>query len=240
LACIIKIERDKHLENTEQSREDWAIVYDQDFVLKTPIFHNLETGDKYCDIWGGIAYPSVSLSGCIIVIGVILQDDQPVFKILEAVEEKEIFELFRKLIKLRVKYGFGMDARLLPWWIGEPDKFQPLVSRLTQKLEEELGEGRGIYIKPPVDFGEKYSFPLYIRQLFRSRDLKLRDPVYLELNGFQNISSYAQAIQSEDAEKGNYEDFPMVGLLGGMMHTLLTQMPWMEDSQAGQAFHLED
>ncbi len=240
MECVIRVEQDHHMEHTEQARKDWATVYGQDFTLKNPVFWNMEAAERYSDIIGGIAYPSVSSAGIVIVIGIVMVNGLPVFKILEAAEEKEVFALFQILLRLRVKYGFGKDSRILPWWIGDPDRFQPLVSRTSVKLEEKHGEGQGIYIKPPVDFGEKHSFPLYIRQLFRARNPQLRSPVYLDVNGHQNLSSYAQAIRQEDAENGKYEDFPVVGLLGGMVHTILTQRPWLETTQGGSAFNLED
>jgi hypothetical protein len=240
MKCIIKVEQAKHMANTRQAREDFAVIYGQDTMLRNPVFWDMEAAERYCDIVGGIAYPSVSAPGVVIVIGIVLSKGLPIFKVLEAAEESEVFALFQTLLQLRMIYGFGKDARILPMWIGDPDKFQPLVSRTSVKLEEKHGEGQGLYIKPPVDFGEKHSFPLYIRQLFRSRNLQLRNPAWLDLNGHQNISTYAQAIRQSDAENGKYDDFPMVGLLGGMMHTILTQRPWLETTKAGQAFNLED
>lgn len=230
---IIKVEKPEHIKGTYQARIDFAHVTGIEITLKPAIFLNVETKEYFCNIVGGIAYPTAMMPGCVIIIGV--QNDPEVkYKVLDAIEDKNVFTLIKKVIRYREKYGFGLDSRLLPWWYGDQLKFQTLIVKASIALERKLGINQGLYIKDLVDLREKHSFPLYVRQLqFTLKEKRLVKPTN------DVIVRHGQAFQFEDAEKGKTENFPAVGLLGGMVHSLQIEQPWLQDVTQGKAFNIE-
>lgn len=219
---IIAIEANSHIKNTRGAREDWATVTGNELVLKPAVFRHTETGDSYCNIVGGIAYPTAEKPGIVLVSGI--QNDPDVkFIILETYEDANVFKLIEKAVNLRGKYGFGLDSRILPSWYGDQEKFQTLILKCSESLEKIHGSTSGLYIKDMVDMRERHSFPLYVRQIFDT--LKTQR---LDINGDIVLTGHLQGFQRQDAEKGKTEDFPAVGLLGGIVHSLQIQQPWLE------------
>ena len=203
-------------------------------MLKPATFLHKEQEEYYCGFVGGIAYPTAEKPGIVIVIG--LQNDQAVkFKVLDAWENSNVFELITRAVELRGKYGFGLDSRILPSWYGDQEKFQAIIVRVSEALERKTGVGRGLYIKDTVDLRERFAFPLYVRQIFDTLKSKR-----LDLAGDMILTGHLQGFQRQDSEKGKTEDFPAVGLLGGMVHSLQVQESWLEDPDGkNTAFNLD-
>lgn len=231
---IIKIKADKHIADTEQARHDFAEVTGRDIVLKPAVFCHTETNQHYCNIIGGIAYPTATDPGIVIILGI--QNEPIKFRILDVYEDDNVFKLIANCIEMRTKWGFGLDSRILPWWYGDQEKFQTLIIRASEALERQLGFDRGMYVKDLVDLREKHAFPLYIRQLFAARDSGMLEKP--SLSGFMQIVGYIQGFNRELAEKTKTEDYPAVGLLAGMLHSLQIECPWEEDVTQGEAFNI--
>ena len=233
MTCAIEIQAPAHIPGTTGARKDWATVTGKPLVLSPPVFHHIESNEYCCGIVGGIAYPTADKPGIIIIIG--LQNEPVRFRVLETYEDANVFELIQKVIDLRVKYGFGLDSRILPGWFGDQEKFQTLIVKASTSLEDVCGVGRGLYIKDTVDLRERHAFPLYVRQIFDTLKSKR-----LDLAGDMILTGHLQGFQRQDAEKGRVEDFPAVGLLGGMVHSLQVMAPWLEDPDGTDtAFNLD-
>lgn len=222
MTCVIAIEKPEPLRGDRGAHEDWAKVTGKELMLKPAVFRHTKTGERYCNIVGGIAYPTAEKPGLVLVIGV--QNEPAVkFKAMETYEDANVFLLIEKAVQIREKYGFGLDSRILPSWYGDQEKFQTLIVKCSETLEKMHGSTAGLYIKDPVDLRERHAFPLYVRQIFDT--LKTGR---LDLNGNLILTGHLQGFQRHDAEKGKVEDFPAVGLLGGMVHSLQIQQPWLE------------
>ena len=91
-------------------------------------------------------------------------------------------------------------------------------------LELRHGPDKGLYVREPADFKERYAFPLYMRQLRAALKEKA-----LNINGETILVGRLQAFQPDEAEKGRIIDFPAVGMLGAVVHTLMIEMPWQEE-----------
>ncbi len=233
MKSVIKIEKPEHIEGTEQARYDHAIVTGSEYTLKPATFLHTETKEYYCHIIGGIAYPTATLPGMVLIIGV--QNEPEIkFKVLETFESVDVFELIEKAVLVRSKYGFGGDARLLPYWYGNQEKFQTLIIKTSEELEKKLGYDRGFYVKDLVDLRERFSFALYNRQ--NSDCLRSGR---LDLNNNTVLAGHLQGMDREDVEKSKPEDYPAVGLLAGMVHSLQIEQPWNEDVIQGEAFNIE-
>lgn len=229
---IIEIKKSKFLEGTEQARHDFAVIYGKEFKLKPPVFYHLETHHHYCNIIGGIAYPTIIEPGIIIILGV---RQNPIrYEIFEIFEEVNIFKLITQLVRARKKYGFGKDSRILPNWYGEQDRFQTLIIRASEELEKKYGHTYGLYIKDYVDIKLKNALALYVRQIYSC----LESGKLIKESLGDQLKQHLQAFQREDAEKGKIANYPAVGLLGGIIHSLEIERPWLEDVAQGESFNI--
>lgn len=233
MKSIIKIEKPEHIEGTEQARYDHGIITGQELTLKPAAFLHTETKEYYCHIIGGIAYPTATEPGIVLIIG-IQSEPEIKFRVFETFEEVNVFALIEKAVILRSKYGFGEDSRLLPYWYGDQEKFQTLIVKTSGELEKQLGHDRGFYVKDLIDLRVRYSFSLYVRQIADCLKSKR-----LDLNDNKLLAGRLDEFNREDAEKGKIENFPSVGLLGGMVHSLQVEQPWTEEVLQGEAFNIE-
>lgn len=226
MISAIRIEKPEHIKGTAQARHDFAIITGKELTLKPAVFLHLPSNEYYCHIVGGIAYP-IAVNGeikpgIVIIMGV--QNEPGVkFQVLESYEDANIFNLIEQAIIARKKYGFGLDSRILPNFMGDQEKYQTIIIKTSEVLEKKLGYDQGFYIKDMVDLRERHSFPLYVRQIFNTLETKR-----LDINGDNTLVGHLQGFRREDAEKGKTENFPAVGLLGGMIHTLQIERPWLE------------
>ncbi len=232
MKSVIKIEKPEHITGTEQARHDWGKVTGKELTLKPATFLHVPTGEYYCHLIGGIAYPTATVPGIVILLG-IQSEPNVKFRVLETFEDINVFKLIEQAVMLRSKYGFGLDSRLLPYWYGDQEKFQTLIIKTSEALEKKLGYDRGFYIKDTVDLRERHSFPLYVRQIFNCLETNR-----LDMNSDDTLIGHLQSFQREDAEKGRTENYPATGLIGGMVHSLQIEKPWLDDNIQGEAFNI--
>ncbi len=225
MKSIIKIEKPQFLAGTESAREDWAKITGRAMRLREPTFRHTETGEYYTNIVGGIAYMMGLSPGVIIIMGV-QTEPKLRFSVLEAYESQDLFSLLPKILELRVKYGFGEDSRLLPWFYGDERRFSSIVMKISEALERRLGPDYGLYIKDTVDLRLPHAFSLYLRQIYGV--LSKGTLVFPVAN---LVQSHLQGFSKLDADRGLPQDHPAVGLLGGMVHSLLIEQPWLEATE---------
>jgi len=234
----ITIEKPDHIEGTAGARKDWAVITGKELTLKPAVFLHSKTGEYYCHLVGGVAYPVATgqevKPGILLIVGI--QNEPTVkFTVLESYEDNNVFNLIERMVTLRRDYLFGKDSRILPNWYGDQEKYQTLILKASESLEKHKGSEAGLYIKDTVDRREKHCFPLYVRQIFNALEKK-----QLDINGDRIVTGALQSFQREDAEKGALDNFPLVGLLGGMVHSLQVERPWLEDADGeGTVFNVE-
>lgn len=228
----INIIRDELSHDTEQARHDWARVTGKTIEPAPAMYVDQRTNLKYSAIMGAIAYPGIE-PGCMIIVG-IQANPQAKVTVLEYIEHTSIYDLFYDIVKIRKLYRFGEHAGILQSWIGDPDRYNAVAVTISVALEEKEGHDRGLYIREPVDWREKHSFPLYIRQLHDSLAKK-----FLDLNKKSNLISRLQAFQPDAADKGKIEDYPAVGMLAALTHTITVETPWLQDIDHGKPIILE-
>ena len=184
----------------------------------------------------GLVDDSTAVEPGIVIVAGIQNEPKILFRILDVFENDNVFELISNCVQMRKKWGFGLDSRILPWWYGDQDKFRALILKTSAALEKVIGYDQGLYIKDLVDLRERHAFPLYIRQLFNARKTGLLEKP--SLSGFMNIVGYIQGFNRELAEKTKTEDYPAIGLLAGMIHSLQIERPWEEEVMQGEAFNI--
>ncbi len=232
MKSIIKVEQPAFQKDTEQSRHDFAVITGRAIPLKPATFRDMTTDQYYCHIVGGIAFPTAFLPGIVIIIG-IQSTPRLLFRVLEVVEESNVFHLIAHMVALRQRYGFGEDRRILPYFLGDQEKFKTLIMKSSEMLEAKHGVDRGLYIKDTVDLRDKHAFPLYSRQIFNV--LKTNT---LDINNKLILTGHLQDFNRDEAETGRVDQFPAVGLLGGMIHTLQIERLWLEDLIKSEAFNM--
>lgn len=233
MTCHIEIIKDQFLKDTRQAREDWAIITGKEIELKPSHFLDKRTEDKYCYITGALAYPGLE-PGCIIILGVI-NSPKLKFKILEYKEYSSIFQLLKDVVLIRLDYAYGQHEGILFQWIGEQARYQTLVSKISQAIEKQNGVDDGLYIRNPTDWGETYALTMYMKQLRASLKEKR-----LYLNGKKELINRLQFLKPDDGEKAKFDDFPCIGMLGGLIHTLMIERSWEQNTTFGKPITLED
>ena len=228
----IQIISDSHNAATRQARHDWATVTGQDIELKPTVFRDIRTDAEFCHIAGALAYPGIE-PGCIIIVGI--QPAPVKIVVLEYREHMSVFDMLEDVVLTRKQYRYGLHAGILPSWTGDPDRYQTVAVAASVAIEKKVGAGRGLYVIEPVDWGQRHAFPMYIRQLHGALNRK-----FLDLNGHTDLISRLQGFQQEAADKGKIEDYPAVGMLGAMTHTLMIEKPWEQDIDYGKPIMLEN
>ena len=227
----INIIRDSHDHATEQARHDWANVTGKTVELSPSIYVDQRTGLKYSAIMGCIAYPGIE-PGCMIIVGI--QTNPTKIIVLEYTEHTSVYDLLEDVVMTREMYRYGEHAGILQAWIGDPDRYQTVAVAVSTALEKKTGHDRGLYIREPVDWTERHRFPMYIRQLHSSLGKK-----FLDLNKKSDLISRLQAFQPDAADKGKIEDYPAVGMLAALTHTITVEKPWLQDIDHGKPIILE-
>lgn len=178
--CIIEKIEDK-LPETEGRRILQKVTGKTEYP--SPIYYrNLETGEEYAYIAGGLAFPSkfdntdeIKPGVAVIVAVDEANSDVPVFRVLEEAQSENVPALLRKCLVLREKYGDRECSELFDTWRGDNKNYQSHVNDFNATLK---GEQRGIYINPPPDFDSPNAFDSYAHRI---RELAAKEARRLHL-----------------------------------------------------------
>ncbi|MEA1928611.1 MAG: hypothetical protein U9N73_10425 [Candidatus Auribacterota bacterium] len=217
---MIEIVRDAHDAETRQARHDWAEVTGQEMELKPTVVMDTKTNIRYAGIVGAIGWPTATDPGCMIIMGI----TQNKFDVLEFQEHRSVYNLLDNIVMSRRQYGYGKFRGCLPDWIADPDRYQALVVKMSVVLEKKIGSSYGLYIREPADWYEKFVFPLYMWQL-RTAIAEKR----LNLNDFQSLIGRLRELHPDMIDKGKVFDYPAVGALAGLVHTVISERMWEQD-----------
>lgn len=187
-------------------------------------FRNLETGDRYLWLAGGIGWPWKDLPGFVVIVAVgkMLGEgvDGPLFICLDELEDYRIEGLLSGCLRLRDRYGFRQSDSLFQIWYGDQDPFATTVNQFNLKHMKEEENVRGVYPSAPLDFQQPNHFELYKRKV---QSLLTRDEAgskSLLLGKCSMLRNYLQNLP-QDAE-----NCPAVTALGGVAYSLSVYAPW--------------
>lgn len=195
---------------------DWAVITGTRFIEKPYKFlykdHTRPDGVVYRGFHIGASYPTHERDGCVVIFGVC---DNYALRLMECTPCRSVFDVFDTILRLRKAYGFGLISEHLTVVIGEPDRYDTLCARFSIELEKET-EGTGIYFQPPAGLNKPHSFSMYLTHLRQSLSAGRVD-----INQIPLAVDELRVINNEISQKGKYQEYPVQGLLGGMIHTIL-------------------
>jgi len=227
---MIEIIRDSFDYETRQARHDWAELSGVKVELKPSYIRDDVSKQDYSAISGAIGWPTASEPGCLIIVGV---GDKRI-QVLDFREYQSVYDLIDSAVMIRAEYRFGEFSGILPDWTADPDRYQALITDTSAALEKRQGSGRGLYIREPADWFEPNAFPIYAWQMRNALDKKI-----LRLGNHMGLVSRLQAFQQSVIDKGKVFDYPAVGILGALTHTILSERLWEQPIDHGKAFNME-
>ena len=223
-----------------QARQDHAIVTGQEFVER-PYWYADTTSDwLFHDLFACIGWPSevsdkdVGMPGYAAIVGVIRPDTldikthyNPVnaqFMLLREAEDFDVPSLLQKCLDLRDTYGFGLRPDMMTAFLGDPERFTTTLALLNERLIESKGDKNALLISPPDDFYTPKIFDVYVRS-FQSCVLDGRERFFYGGNSIlkNRVSEFRR-------------DDPAVLAAGGLVHSLLNRIMWMDQRDNSTIF----
>ena len=214
------------------ARHDEAIVTGQPMTERPYWYENTETGQLYHDIMGCVGWPSEInnegnyLPGYIAIVGIVrpnkdMEHYNPLdanFQLLAEAESNDVPTLLSECLRLREKYGFGLNEVLKVWW-GDPDRFLTTLALRNERLIKSGGDNAAILVSPPNDFYMPKMFDNYVRSI---KSCLVPGNVRFYFGTCEIIKNRLREFKRDD---------PAVMAVGGMVHSLLTNCTWMDQVQ---------
>jgi hypothetical protein len=140
------------------------------------------------------------------------------FVVLCETETFDVPTLLGNCVKMREKYGFGIQPSLLNVWRGDPERFFRVLALRNERLIEQGGDRHSILLTPPEDFYTPMIFDNYVRSL--------ESTIRGEKKRF--YSERCKILKTR--LKRFLRDDPAIMAVGGLIHTLLSHCAWMADN----------
>ncbi len=223
-----------------QARHDHAHITGQELVEPPWWYEDIETGETYHDIFGCIGWPSeasdktLGLPGYAAIIGVKRPKGLDIkahydprdaeFYLLAESQSLHVPVLLRDCLKMREKYGFGVQPELLSVWYGDPERFTTTLALFNERL----GEQNAIVLGPPDDFYVPKIFDNYVRSL---RSTIIKGEARFFVGACDILPTRAKEFRRDD---------PCVLAVGGLIHSLLNRCMWMSQVEGSTCFSVEE
>lgn len=226
---VIKLVTHPQSYELRQARLDHAHITGQPMIERPYYFEHTETGQKYYGLYGCVGWPTKDTEkakgqpGYVAVVGVV-KSERPIqkawFKLMGEGESEHIPVLLDSILTLREQFGFG-HPELLQSFTGDCDKetINTIIALRNEDLLKKDGTG-AILISPPNDFGTPDTFDAYKRSFDWS--------ITCTPARFAPGSNSILRVKHQEYHKDN----PAILAIGGLIHWLLTAVPWMEQSKS--------
>ena len=226
-----------------QARRDHANITGQPLVERPWWFQDGEY--QYHDLYACIGWPTeasekgIGRPGYAAIVGVTRPpsldkyehyDPQDAkFRLLAETESTDVPTLLYECVKMRERFGFGIQPQLLTVWFGDPDRFYTTVALFNERLiRDARGDARvAILIAPTDDLYTPKIFDNYMRSLQSSLWAE-RKRLYLGVHTLL-----------KNRMKQFTRDEPSVMAMGGLVHSLLGRVMWM-DQVGSNVFSVEE
>jgi hypothetical protein len=221
-----------------QAREDDARVTGKKLIEPVHHYRNTETGQLYYSLYGAIGWPNIisdkpkatNRPGYLAIVGIIKGKrpaESAYIQLLAESESHSIGVLLDEMIRLRAEYGFGLHSSLLSSWYGDQERFVMEIAARNDTLVKFGGDRQAILINTPLDFYDVKAFDLYVRSLTDALSSRSQRLYY---GGNEILKNRVGEYSDKD---------PVVVGMGGLIYSLVLQMPWMDTLQEN-AFNVEE
>ena len=227
--CVIEIVKNQNV--ISGADQHILSITGEQFIAKPVYYRHKETGAEYCYVVGGIGWPRDTSEnpGFSVIVGVDKStDDQPTMRVLEEAAAPTVEGLLKECTSLQKKYGSNECSDLFRFWYGDPERSDTFVNLFNSR------EGGGkdpdsVYISPPYDFERPNVFERYTNQIWSSLTVDHKtSKKRLYLGDCVKLRNCIQNTPTDAATKGNVKDYPAIVALGGVVHSFMMLMPWME------------
>lgn len=213
-----------------QARIDESIITGQPYIERPYYYENTDNGQQYHDLMGCIGWPNIitdkskapNRPGYIAIIGIVKNKvpiEKAQFRIMEEFEHHNIVTLFYTMVRLRIKWGFGLHPGLLQTWIGDCDRFITELALFNENLVRYGKPNSAILIAPPDDFGIPNMFDVYTRTISQALD---SDTQRLFYGGNTILKNRIKEFMDKD---------PVIIGMGGLVYSLVRRCTWMDQTQ---------
>jgi hypothetical protein len=224
--CIIKERRIKVPRVSEHDRRIARLEGKKPPRAQRPVqYENLETGEAYLCISGGLAWPALR-PGASVVLGVQKEGESFIYKVLEAIEEPNVQVLLERSHDLFLKWG--ANCKTIPWmWYGNPeDGMNDFLLRFNVEMQNQDSKAKYICITYSPYHDDPKCFTLHCHRI-----LSMLQPgakrVYL--GSSRCLQSCLGELTPDVVSKGQVSDYPIVGALGYVLTALDSYSPWLRD-----------
>jgi hypothetical protein len=222
--CII--ERAKTKPPTDVQKR--IAFLDRTFTLSSPpAYRNTERGEDYHFLAGGAAAPRGLMPGYAVVIAVVkVEEGQPLFHVLEEVQEKDLRVLMKRCVQLEERYGYRLSEELFRPWHGDFQAYSQIIADFNDELEDEKGNRFwGFYPSPPAFPDESVRLQVYLNLigplLDRSNKRLFLGPADILRNALTNTLIESSLKWTADACP------PPILALGHVVYALVQMKPWL-------------
>ena len=227
--CVIDFIKDRS--RLSEADEHIMMITGEQRIPKPVYYRHKKTCAEYCYLAGGIGWPRdpKEKPGFAVVVAVDeSNEDQPSMRVLEETEAPTVEGLLRECVSLQKKYGYNECPDLFRFWYGDPTRSDTFVNLFNYR--EDAGEDPdSVYLAQPYDFDRPNAFERYTNQIWNSLTV---DPTSgekrLYLGDCVKLRNYIQNTPADASAKGNVKDYPAIVALGGVVHSLMMLMPWLE------------
>lgn len=194
---------------------------------RTVRYVNLLNNEEYRALSGGLAWPG-KVPGFSLVLAVKQdsEDKEPIFKILEEVEEKSVVTLLKRSFDLYQKWGKNCNE--IPWtWYGDPDHgLNKFIYQFNQYLEKKGFKKTFGYLSYSFYPQEKNQFERMC-QLISS--LSQKGNPRIDLANCHKLRSHLERLDDKQVWKSKPEEFPAIAALGYPLAWFHEIEPWILD-----------
>jgi hypothetical protein len=192
-------------------------------------YRNIETGEEYLHLAGGLGWPSNGIPGYCCIIGVDrpeTKEEEPSFRVLDEKEDLGIKGLLEKCKELREKWGYKKNSELFQIFYGDYEAFPSIVHEFNTGFYRNPGDRNGLYISPPSGFELRNSFQIYIQKIREFLSPNKAGKKRLYLGGCEIIKNRLSNLPPDAMDKGDMDKFIAIATVGSVLHSLSESKPW--------------
>jgi len=186
-------------------------------------YENLENGDKYARLAGGIAWPGLSSPGFIVVVGVRWPVDEiqgPIFVALDEIENTDVRGLLKSCMALEQKYSHTWDL-----WYGCSSHGNMRFVYEYNSSQQAAGK-KGVIITDSFGIGEPNHFEVLIRTIHELLQTGDDGSKGMIIGSCKALRGHLTNLPPEALFKGSAELYPAVAALGHVVCSLKAYRPW--------------